>query len=604
MISSLLLLVALSVAADPAEAPAPLPPLAAAAGMQVPDNFSVTLVAAEPEVRQPISFCLDDRGRLWVAEAFSYPDRAAEPNDRIIILEDTDGDGRADKRTVFYDKLNYVSGVEVGFGGAWVMSPPYFYFIPDRDGDDKPDGEPQVLLDGFGAHANAHNMANGFAWGPDGWLYGCHGRTNWSTIGKPGAPDNERVVFDGGIYRYHPVRHVWEPFADGTTNPWGVDFDDYGQAFVSNCVNPHLFHVIQGAHYEPWRGRKSSQFAYQRIDTIADHLHWTGSKPNDSGGGTPEQLAVGGGHAHSGVLVYLGDNWPDRYRNSVLMCNIHGRRINNDLLERQGSGYSASHGPDLMVAADPWFMGVTLQSSPDGAVYVSDWSDTGECHSYKNTRRETGRIYKISYGGVTPIAVDVATQFNEDLVDLQLHKNDWYVRHARRVLQQRAAAGADMSGVREQLLEIFHHNDDVTRKLRALWALHVIGDAHELWPAEQLHHESQYIRAWSVRLLCENGAPSSSILETFAAMAADDPSPFVRRHLASALQRLPLEHRWEIAAALVAHAEDTDDPNLPLMIWYGIEPLVPADRARAFELLRVSKIPLIREFIARRASGG
>ncbi len=124
-----------------------------------------------------------------------------------------------------------------------------FYFIPDRDGDDRPDSEPQVLLDGFGNHANAHNMANGFAWGPDGWLYGTHGRTNWSMIGRPGAPDDERVRFDGGVYRYHPVRHVWEPYADGTTNPWGIDWDDYGQSFICNCVNPHLFHVIPGARY-------------------------------------------------------------------------------------------------------------------------------------------------------------------------------------------------------------------------------------------------------------------------------------------------------------------------------------------------------------------
>ena len=158
-------------------APEPLAPRDAAATMAVPEGFRVTLFAGEPDVRQPIGFCIDDRGRLWVAEAYNYPVHGDTPGDRIVILEDSDGDGQMDRRQVFYDQLNYVTGIEVGFGGVWVMSPPNFYFIPDRDGDDVPDAAPQVLLDGFGNHANAHNLANGFAWGPDGWLYGTHGRT-------------------------------------------------------------------------------------------------------------------------------------------------------------------------------------------------------------------------------------------------------------------------------------------------------------------------------------------------------------------------------------------------------------------------------------------
>ena len=225
---------------EDAPADAPLPPVEAASSMIVPDGFQVTLFAGEPDVRQPIGFCIDDRGRLWVAENYNYPTHmkpghGTKSGDRILIFEDTDGDGRFDERTVFYDKLNYVTGIEVGFGGAWVMSPPYFYFIPDRNADDKPDSEPVVLLDGFGNHANAHNLANGFAWGPDGWLYGTHGRTNWSMIGTPGTPDEKRVRFDGGVYRYHPTRHVWEPYADGTTNPWGIDWDDYGQIGRASC---------------------------------------------------------------------------------------------------------------------------------------------------------------------------------------------------------------------------------------------------------------------------------------------------------------------------------------------------------------------------------
>ncbi len=142
-----------------------------------------------------------------------------------------------------------------------------------------------------------------------------------------------------------------EPYADGTTNPWGIDWNDVGEAFVSNCVNPHLFHVIPGAHYEPWRNRESSRYAYRRIDTIADHLHYVGENNVRDGLGSEAEDAAGGGHAHCGTMVYLGDNWPAEYRDSVFMHNLHGKRINQDHLIRLGSGYRAAHAKTFFEAA-------------------------------------------------------------------------------------------------------------------------------------------------------------------------------------------------------------------------------------------------------------
>ncbi len=594
LLKTLLLLTALPPAAN-----APLAPEQTAKTAIVPAGFSVTAFASEPDVKQPIAFAIDDRGRLFVAEAYNYPVRTGQPNDRILILEDSDGDGVMDKRTVFFEGLKYVTGVEVGFGGVWVMSPPELLFIPDANGDDKPDSKPRVLLDGFGVKPSAHNIANGFCWGPDGWLYAGHGRTSPSDVGKPGTPPEKRIHFDGGVYRYHPTRHVFEGFADGTTNPWGVDFDDYGQAFVSNCVTPHLYHMIQGGHYEPARGRKSSQYAYQRIPTIADHLHYTGKKVRDNLGDDNE-LAAGGGHAHSGTLVYLGDSWPESYRNTVLMCNIHGKRINNDKLIRKGSGYIATHGQDLLTVKDPWFVGVTLRTGPDGSVFVTDWSDTGECHSYKNTQRETGRIYKISYGKPKFAKTDIQKLANEKLVDLQLHKNDWFVRHARRTLQERAHRGDDMSSVHQQLLTILIQQKATDRKLRAIWTLFVTAGLHERHLETLLSHDDQYVRSWAVRLLGEDLRVSPAAKKKLAMMAVADPSPMVRLHLASLLQRLPLEARWEIAAGLLGHGDDANDSNLPLMIWYGIEPLVKSDTTKTLSLLKSSKLPLVNRFIARR----
>jgi putative membrane-bound dehydrogenase-like protein len=579
--------------------PAPLPAEQAAKSAVLPDGFRMTVFAAEPDVVQPISFCTDSRGRLWVAEALNYGEWKATGKDRIVILEDRDGDGKADTRTVFYEGFNYITGIEVGFGGVWVMSPPGLYFVPDRDGDDKPDGPPELVFDGFGYKESRHNLANGFTWGPDGWLYGGHGRTSPSDVGRPGTPADQRVHCDGGVYRIHPTRRVFENFADGTTNPWGVDFDDFGECFVSNCVNPHLFHMIPGGHYEPWRNRPSSLYAYERLPTVADHLHYPGGNLRATLG-TPDTLAMGGGHAHCGTLIYLGDSFPAGFRNTAMMCNVHGRRINHDILKPKGSGYAASHGKDFMIAADPWFMGVTLRTGPDGSVFVSDWSDTGECHTYKPDTK-TGRIYKISYGESRARPVDLAKLSDMELVELQFHRNDWFVRNARRLLQERATQpNRNWSPTVARLREMLDSPTlDTPQRLRALWALHVISrlDAGRLLAL--LDDRSEHIRGWAVRLLWENPIPARAV-DRYIGLARRDPSPVVRLSLASALQRLPLDQRWEIAAGLVGHAEDAADANLPLMDWYAIEPLVPTNPAKSLKLAAGAEIPLIRQYIARR----
>lgn len=586
-------------AAEPTAAP--LEPQEAVRAMRVPEGFSVTLVAAEPDVVQPISYCFDDRGRLFVAEALNYGAWQPTGQDRIVILEDRDGDGRAESRKLFFEGLNYVTGIEVGFGGVWVMSPPSLYVIPDRDGDDRPDSPPQVLFDGFGHKESRHNLANGFTWGPDGWLYFGHGRTSPSDVGRPGTPGEQRIHCDGGVCRIHPTRLVFENFADGTTNPWGVDFDDFGQCFVSNCVNPHLFHMIQGGHYEPWRNRPSSLYAYERLPTCADHLHYPGDQPNAMRGETSQTLAMGGGHAHCGTLVYLGDAFPPQCRNTVFMCNVHGRRINNDILERHGSGYTAHHGADFMIAGDPWFMGVTLRTGPDGSVFVSDWSDTGECHTYK-PHRDTGRIFKLGYGQPRRAPVDLAKQGDDGLVQLQLHANDWQVRHARRLLQERASQpGGIGKEVHSTLRVMLATHPEATRRLRALWALHVTGGLDAAQLQSLLADANEHVRSWAVQLLCERiEVLPVAALSRFARLAESDPSPVVRLSLASALQRLALEQRWGIVRGLVSHAEDAADQNLPLMTWYGVEPLVPSDGQQALELAVAARIPLIRQFIARR----
>src|SRR4029077_20105007 len=179
-----------------------------------------------------------------------------------------------------------------------------------------------------------------------GWLYGCNGILSNSKVGRPGTPADQRVALNRGVWRYHPTKKIVEVVANGTTNPWGLDFDDYGQMFITNCVIHHLWHVIPGAHYQRMFGQDFNPHLYSLMASCADHIHWGGGSWQSSRGGQGSHGEAGGGHAPTGAMVYLGDNWPDRYRNGVFMCNIHGNRVNHDTVEPRGSGYVARHAKD------------------------------------------------------------------------------------------------------------------------------------------------------------------------------------------------------------------------------------------------------------------
>ncbi|HEY7499991.1 MAG TPA: PVC-type heme-binding CxxCH protein [Vicinamibacterales bacterium] len=576
----------------------------AAKAMTLPKGFSVTLAAAEPDVIRPIAFALDDRGRLWVAEARTYPVRAPEGQgkDRILIFEDTNGDGRLDSRKIFIENLNLVSGIEVGFGGVWVGAAPNLLFIPIKQGTDLPAGPPQVMLDGWG-YQDTHETLNTFSWGPDGWLYGAHGVFTHSNIGKPGAPDSERQRLNAGIWRFHPKTRVFEVFAEGTSNPWGLDFNDYGHAFTTVCVIEHLFHVVQGARYKRQAGRHFNPNVYDDIKTVADHVHWVGKRGPHAA--NSRSGSAGGGHAHAGAMIYLGGNtWPKEYRDAIFMNNIHGFRTNVDMLERKGSGYTATHGADFLMANDSWSQMINFRYGPDGAVHVIDWYDKNQCHASNPDvhQKSLGRIFKITNEHDRFVRVDLARMPSERLVELQLNPNDWYVRHARRLLQERGPNPA----VHAQLKKILHDVPDVTRKLRAMWALHVTEGLTEQDLVGLLTHESEYVRSWAVYFLAQNKQTNARALGQLARLAREDSSALVRLYVASALQRIPVtddavrSRRWEVLAGLMSRSEDADDHNMPLMVWYAAEPAVPFDMPRALDLAISAKLPRLLQFTVQR----
>ncbi len=544
--------------------------------MKVPAGFRVQVVTGEPDVVQPIAYTTDDRGRMWVLTNTNYPTCPGEPKDSILIFEDTDGDGKADKRTVFYDKVTFASGIAVGFGGVYVGAPPNLLFFPDKNGDDKPDSEPVKLLDGWGKE-DTHETLNDFTWGPDGWLYGTQGVFTFSNVGKPGAPAGERVKINAGVWRYHPTRHVFERYCEGASNQWGLDWNDHGEAVFAACVIPHLWQAMPGARYVRQGGQHENKFTYDDIKTIA----W----------GRYEKAA------YCGAMFYLGGAWPTEWRDAFFFHDIHMNKQRAERLIRDGSGVRSEKIADFVESSDKWFRGLSPQLAPDGNVYVNDWYDRVPCHQQREyTDRTNGRIYKIVHESTKPVTADLSRATEAQLVHHQLSSNEWFVRHARRILQERGLT-ADGVVALEQMLA---GNADDTRQLRALWTLHSCGALSEATGLAALRTKSEYVRGWAALLLCENEKPSEAVLGALAGLAKSDPSPVVRRQVASAAQRIPIAQRWPVLFALADHAEDAGDRNLPLLLWYAAEPAVAADPARAAELLVACKLPKIQEFISRR----
>jgi putative membrane-bound dehydrogenase-like protein len=601
------ILVALLALAAPTDKP--IPTKDAAKAMTVPDGFKVTLFAGEPDIVQPIAFTFDDRGRMWAVECLSYPkwSRDGKGSDRVVILEDTDNDGTHDRKTVFLDNGVNLSGIELGFGGVWLCSSPNLVFVPILEGD-KP-GKPEVKLDGWNMIDTKHNIFNSLGWGPDGWLYGCNGIQAKAWVGPPGTPKEKRTYLDCGVWRYHPTRKVFEAVAHGTTNPFGLDWDEHGEMFITNCVIDHLFHVVPGGHYERMYGQDANPHVYGLMKSCVDYKHWAGgdwtSSRSTGVGGDPKHSDFGGGHAHSGCAIYLGDNFPAEYRNTLFTCNIHGNRLNNDGLERTKSGYKGVRRKDFLFANDSWFRGICVKTGPDGALYVSDWCDTGECHNYDKADTTNGRIYRVSYGTPKQFKGDVSKLTDAELVKLQLHKNDWFVRKARRVLQERAVAGRLEKETPDALRKILKDDKDVTRELRALWALHVTESTTQAALIDLLGHQDEHVRVWVARLLAQAPGNGAALTSALSARGKSELSPFVRLGLASAACLMSSDKSKSKAAGVLAVAlctrpeyEDRDG-NLSRMYWNALLTAMPGGESDFYAVMAAGKNRVTRRWAAR-----
>lgn len=539
------------------------------------EGLSVSLVVAEPEVSQPLSITFDDRGRMWVLQYLQFPnpnglkpiqvdnwlrtkyDKLPEPppkgpkgNDRISIYEDTNGDGHVDKVKHFLDDLNLASGMALGHGGVFVAQPPYLLFYADRNQDDVPDGDPEVLLTGFGMN-DAHAFANSLTWGPDGWLYGAQGSTATAEI--------RGIGFQQGVWRYHPLTKRFELFAEGGGNTWGIDFDPFGNLFAGgNTVEP-LVHHVQGAYYVKGFGKHGplhNSHTYGYFQPVKHH-------------------GYAGDSLTGGFVLYHGGGFPEQFTGACIAPNTRHSAMRWSTLERRTSTFATRAAGDFITTPDIWFRPVDSTVGPDGALYVADWYDYNIAHSSPKNRskwyqpsRADGRVWRIAPPSVRPpkaSSLDLANKSSNELVDLLSHSNNWYRRQSRRLLSERR----DETVVPRlrSMLEV----DDQRLALQALWSIDVIGGFDNELAMTTLQSRHEYIRAWSARLLGDREAVTEQMAQRLVRLAREDPSVIVRSQLACTAKRLSAGAGLPIVAELLRRDQDAADVHVPLLIWWAIE---------------------------------
>jgi putative membrane-bound dehydrogenase-like protein len=623
-------------------------PEEAAAKMTVAEGFEVSLVAAEPLVRQPVCIEFDDQGRLWVVQYLQYPnpaglqrvrvdrysrtqyDRIPPPPphgprgaDRITILLDANGDGRVEQARDFVSGLNLATGLAFGYGGVFVLNVPYLLFYPDRNRDDQPDADPEVLLEGFGMD-DAHSVANSLTWGPDGWLYGCQGSTVTSRI--------RGIEFQQGVWRYHPPTRRFELFCEGGGNSWGLDFDAAGELLYSTNVGGYvMLHGEQGAYY--WKsfgkhGALHNPFAYGYFDHVP-HTGFTG------------------GHVTCGGVVYQGTSFPAAFRGTYIAADLLGHAVHWHHLRRAGSSFCSEHGGTLLNANDTWFAPCDVTIGPDGAVYVADWHDQRTAHPDPDAPwdRSNGRIYRIQARGAPAVKLpNLLSCSNEELLAHIDDPNEWLARRARRLLAERLlpertppqpglapqpatgqhptpptpeprqaeqALAADAQLPCVQRLRAVALHAEHAAALHALWVLAAAGGLDEEHALLLLDSPHPAVRAWTVRLLGDQAGPLSDLMaRRLDRLAEAEPDVDVRSQLACTAARLPPLQALPVLNSLLLRDQDGADPHLPLLLWWGVERHAVADvqgvlrrfaTSAAFEntLLRTVVLPrLMRRYAA------
>jgi putative heme-binding domain-containing protein len=517
-------------------------PEAERAALRVPPGFEVQLVAAEPEIDKPMNLAFDARGRLWVTHSREYPIAAAAGagRDRVSILEDTTGDGRADRITTFADSLNIPIGIVPMRDGAVVYSIPNVYRMFDRDGDGRAE-ERRVLYGPFD-YDDTHGMVNGLLRGHDGWIHAGHGFSNRSAVA--GADGDTVRMTSGNTFRFRDDGARVEQLTWGRVNPFGTFVDRFGYFYSSDSHTKPIYQPIRGAEY-PHFGRLPTGIGWG--PTMMEHLH--------------------GSTAIAGVVLYDADHYPDAYRNNFFGGNVVTSRINRNTLRWHGSSPEAVEQPDFLVSDDPNFRPVDVELGPDGALYVADFYNPIIGHyefPLDDPRRDrrSGRIWRIVYTG------------NERGSPPRMPSRDWTGASIPQLVE-----GLAHPNVNVRLLVTNELADrggtDVVRAVGrladrrtaspeqrslALWILRRL----DALPADRLRaavrDREELVRVHALRILADERALADTE-RALAQSALRDPSPHVRR---AAVEVLGRHAAWDGVRPLLAlrRAVPTEDTHL------------------------------------------
>ena len=551
--------------------------------LKVPDGLELQLVASEPAIRQPVCINFDERGRLWVVQYLQYPFPAGlkivkydehlravfdkvpppPPNhipgaDKVTILEDQDSDGYFETSKDFVTGLNIVTSALPGRGGVWVMNAPYLLFYPDKNGDDMPDGPPEVHLEGFGLE-DTHAVANSLTWGPDGWLYGAQGSTCTATV--------RGIRFLGqAIWRYHPVTREFELFAEGGGNTFCVEFDRKGRLYSgTNWGNQRGLHFVQGGYYvKGWgkHGPLTNPHAYG----FFNHMPHDGDQARFS---------------HS-FIIYEADALPEKYLGKLVgIVPLHNRVQVSELIS-DGSTFKTRDTERVVESSDRWFRPVDIKSGPDGSIYLADWYDIRLSHvdPRDNWDRSNGRIYRLTPAGrVVPSApLDFTKVSNDALIKTLSNPNKWSRQQALRLLYDRGD-----KALTPKLVESLKQQTGQPA-LEALWAVNACGGFDDTVALAGLRHVDEHVRAWSVRLIVDRKEVSEQVAQRLTTMARDERLLTVRSQLAASARRLPPAPALALVRELAARDLDASDPHIPLLIWWAIEKHAVAQREKLLEI--------------------
>jgi len=480
---------------------------------QIPVGFELELFAAEPDIINPIFMSWDERGRLWVIETIDYPNTVRSEDgvgdDQIKICEDTDGDGKADKYTVFADRLNIPTSMVFTNGGIIVSQAPHFLFLEDTDGDDKADVREQAMTGWgtFDTHAGPSNLRYGF------------NNKIWGTVGYSGFSgyaDGNPVTFKQGIFSFNPDGSGLEQLSKTSNNTWGLGFSENFDVFASTANNTHSVFMgipnsyLKGIKGLPQNGSKKIDGHYA-FHPITEEVR---------------QVDVFGGFtAAAGHNLYTARSFPEMYWNKVaFVCEPTGRLVHNAILNDSGSGFTEQDGWNLTASNDNWYGPVQAEVGPDGAVWIADWynfiiqhnptppgfeNGAGNAHINPLRDRNHGRIYRLKYKGANgyePISLSVTDPAG--LIEALKNDNLFWRMTAQRLLVER-----NKMDVVPALLELINSRwvDQLginPAAIHALWTLHGLGVLTDQMPRNiskaivaALNHPSAGVRKAAVQVL-------------------------------------------------------------------------------------------------------